>query len=127
MSSFDELSKKDFKDFTALLKVSPRTSEIALAAFAEILKDEDSFTCVHGTNFMSGKTSVVHRCIKVYALHVIYINYCCHRLNLCFKHLINWYSWPQSVDSLVLGLQNTFCYNSKNQSHEYGMKSWHAV
>ena len=55
MSSLDELSKKDFKDFISLLKVSPRTSEISLAAFAEILKDEDSFTCVHGTNFMQNQ------------------------------------------------------------------------
>ena len=39
ISSFDELSKPDFKCFISLLKVSPRTSKIALAAFAETLKD----------------------------------------------------------------------------------------
>ena len=39
LSSFDELSKPDFKGFISLLEVSPRTSEIALTAVAETLKD----------------------------------------------------------------------------------------
>ena len=41
ISSFDELSKPNIKDFVSLFKVSPRTAEIALVAFSETLKDED--------------------------------------------------------------------------------------
>lgn len=41
IGSFDKVSKHVFEDFILIEEVSPTASEIAMAAFEEILKDED--------------------------------------------------------------------------------------
>ena len=41
IGSFDKVSKHVFEDFISTVEVSSTASEVAMAAFEEILKDED--------------------------------------------------------------------------------------
>ena len=64
----------------------------------------------------------------------IYVNCRCHRLALCFKHLIDQFSWLAKLDKLLLGLWKLFHYSALlNRSilneiqKGYGMKAFHLV
>ena len=82
---------------------------------------------------MSGIHSDLQQQLRNHAPHAIYINWCCHRLALCFKHLFEEFPCLQSIDSLLLGLWKTFHFSSKNRFilHEiqkaYVMKSLNVI
>ena len=86
-------------DFVSLVEVSSTSSEIVMAA---VMRDKNiditktRFSSLDGTNSMSGE----HKWLP----HAIYINCRCHRLALCFKHLMNDFPWLVTIDSLLLGL-----------------------
>ena len=84
ISSFDEVTKKVFKDFIFFAEVSPTASETAMAAFVERSRygHKQIRLLVLLPNSMFGNTKVVQRRIKNYASHAIYKNYRHHRLNL---------------------------------------------
>ena len=139
MSSYDEKTKQFHMDFISLVEVSSTNSEIVMTAVADTLKDRDidikktRFSCLDGTNSMSGIHNGVQRRIRNHAPHAIYVNCRCHRLALCFKHLMDDYPWLQSVDALLLGLWKTFHFSSKNRyilreiQKAYGMKSLNVI
>ena len=91
------------------------------------------FFCLDRTNSMSGVHNGLQRRLRNHAPHAMYINCCCHRLALCFKHLFEEFPWLQSIDSLLLGLWKTFHFNSKTRFilHEiqkaFGMKSLNVI
>ena len=78
---------------------------------------------------MSGQYDGVQRRIWNYVPHTVYINCRCHRLALCFEHLMDDFPWLKTVDSLLLGLWKTFHFSSKNHytlkeiQLAYGMKA----
>ena len=85
ISSFDEVTKKVFKDFIFFAEVSPTASETAMAAFVERSRyghKQIRLLLFMLPNFMFGKTKVVQRRIKNYASHPVYMNCRHHRLNL---------------------------------------------
>ena len=85
ISSFDEVTKKVFKDFIFFAEVSPTASETAMAAFVERSRyghKQIRLLVFMLPNSMFGNTKVVQRRIKNYASRVIYMNYRHHRLNL---------------------------------------------
>ena len=45
----------------------------------------------------------------------IYVNCQCHRLTLCFEHLVNKFPWLSEKDKLLSGLWKTFHYSSLNR------------
>ena len=72
------------------------------------------FVCFDGTNAMSGEKTGVQRRYRCEAPFSIYIYFRCHRLALCFKHLVNKFPWLSGTDKLFLGLWKTFHYSSLN-------------
>ena len=106
ISSFDEVSKQVFKDFTSFVEVSPRTLENSIAALAEILKDQDmdiKQICRPKLIRYPGNFQPALLLAAPFIWHS----------RVCFKHLINEYPWLQSVDSLLPGLWKTIHYSSK--------------
>ena len=63
----------------------------------------------------------------------MYVNCRCHRLALCFRHLIDQFSWLTKLDKLLLGLWRSFHYSALNRSilteiqKAYGMKALHLI
>ena len=45
---------------------------------------------------------------------MIYVNCQCHRLALCFKHLVNKFPWLSEIEKLLLRLWKTFHHSSLN-------------
>ena len=82
---------------------------------------------------MLGKISGLQRRIRHISPHSMYVNCRCHRLALCFKHLIDQFSWLAKLDKLLLGLWKSFHYIALNRSilteiqKGYGMKALHLV
>ena len=82
---------------------------------------------------MSGEISGLQRRIRHISPHSMYGNCRCHRLALCFKHLIDQFSWLAKLDKLLLGLWKLFHYSALNRSilteiqKAYGMKALHLV
>ena len=82
---------------------------------------------------MSGEISGLQRRIRHISPHSMYVNCRCHRLALCFKHLIDQFSWLAKLDKLLLGLWKSFHYSALNRStlteiqKAYGMKALHLV
>ena len=72
------------------------------------------FTCLDGTNTMSGERTGLQKRIRNVAPFSIYINCKCHRLALCFNHLFDQFPWLELIDRLLLGLQKGFYYPGKN-------------
>ena len=72
------------------------------------------FVCFDGTNAMSGEKTGVQRRYRCEAPFSIFIYFRCHRLALCFKHLVNKFPWLSGTDKLFLGLRKTFHYSSLN-------------
>ena len=99
----------------------------------EIDPQKTRFCCLDGTNSMSREISGLQRRIRHISPHSIYVNYRCHRLALCFKHLIDQFSWLAKLDKLLLGLWKSFHYSALNRSilteiqKGYGMKALHLV
>ena len=118
LSYFDEGEKKFGVDFISLVEVFSTSSEIVMAAVEKVMRDKNIditktwFSSLDGANSMSGEHNGLQWRIRNHAPHAIYINYCCHRLALCFKHLINDFPWLVTIDSLLLGLWKTFYYSS---------------
>ena len=135
ISSFDDKNKRFHMHFVSLVEVSSTSSEIVMDAVATVMKDRDidikktRFSCLDGTNSMSGVHNGLQRRIRNYAPHVIYINCRCHCLALCFKHVMDDFPWLKTIDSLFLGLWKTFHFSSKNPfilkeiQQAYGMKA----
>ena len=135
VSTYDEKEKEFNMDFVSLVEVSSTASEIVMDAVAEAMKNQNvdikktRFSCLDGTNSMSGAHNGVQRRIRNYAPHAIYINCRCHRLALCFKHVMDEFPWLKTVDSLLLGLWKTFHFSCKNRyilkeiQEAYGMKA----
>ena len=107
-------------DFVSLVEVSSTASDIVMKGVVSILKARNidtkkvRFSCLDGTNSMSGIHNGLQRQLRNHAPHAIYINCRCHRFALCFKHLFEEFPWLQSIDSLLLGLWKTFHFSSKN-------------
>ena len=86
------------------------------------------FSCLDGTNTMSGECTSLQRRTGNVVPFSIYINSRCHRLALCFKHLFNQFPWLESIDRLLLGLWKGFYYSGKNRhilksiQEAYGLK-----
>ena len=120
LSYFDEGEKKFGMDFISLIEVSSTSSEIVVTAIEKVMRDKNiiitktQFSSLDRTNSMSGEHNGLQRRIRNHALHAIYINCCCHRLALCFKHLMNDFPWLVTIDSLLLRLWKTFYHSSRN-------------
>ena len=82
---------------------------------------------------MSGKKNGVQRRYRNCAPYSIHVNCRCHRLALCFKHLMAQFPWLQTIDTLLLGLWKTFHYSSLNRhifttlQEAYGSKTLQLV
>lgn len=138
-SYFDENKKEFHIDFISLVEVSSTKSEIVMDTLEKVLRERDvditktRFCCLDGTNSMSGQHSGLQKRIRNHAPHAIYINCRCHRLALCFKHLMNDFPWLQTIDCLLLGLWKTFHFSSKNRyilreiQKAYGMKALNII
>ena len=100
----------------------------------EIDSQETRFCCLDGTNSISGEILGLQRRIRHISHHSMYVNCRCHRLALCFKNLIDQFSWLAKLDRLLLGLSKSFHYSALlNRSiltkiqKGYGMKAFHLV
>lgn len=139
ISSYDEDKQDLFMDFISLVEVSSTQSEIVMNAVVTVMKDRDidikktRFSCLDGTNSMSGEHNGLQRRIRNYAPHAIYVNCRCHRLALCFKHLMDDFPWLKTIDALLLGLWKTFHFSSKNRyilreiQEAYGLKALNVI
>ena len=134
ISSFDDNTKQFHLDFFSMVHVSSTKSEVLMNTIEKLLRERSidikktKFCCLDGTNSMSGEQSGLQRRIRNHAPHAIYINCRCHRLALCFKHVMSEFKWLQKIDGLLLGLWKTFHYSGVNRvilkelQEAYGMK-----
>ena len=82
---------------------------------------------------MLGERSGLQRRIHHISPHSMCVNCRCHRLALCFKHLIDQFSWLTKLDKLLLELLKSFHYSTLNClilteiQKAYGMKVLHLV
>ena len=139
LSYFDEETKSPNVEFVSLVSVSSTKSEVLIEKMKSILKEREidiiktRFICFDGTNSMSGVHHGVQRRYKNDAPFAIYVNCRCHRLALCFKHLMQDFPWLQKIDKLLLGLWKAFHYSSLNRhifktlQEAYGMKALNLV
>ena len=131
---------KSFKlEFVKLTSVPSTKSEIFSEKMKEILSERNvdivktRFVCFDGTNAMSGEKNGVQRRYRNCARYSIYVNCRCHRLALCFKHLMAQFPWLQTNDTLLLGLWKAFHYSSLNRhifttlQEAYGSKALQLV
>ena len=139
LSAYDETSKKVVVEFVSLVAVSSTQSAILMDKVREILSENNidisktRFSCLDGTNAMSGEHTGLQRRIRHLAPFSIYVKCHCHRLALCFKHLFERFPWLESVDKLLLGLWKGFYYSGKNRhilkalQEAYGLKALNLV
>ena len=91
------------------------------------------FSCLDGTNAMSGEHTGLQRRIHNLAPFSVYVNCRCHQVALCFKHLFGQFAWLESIDTLLLGLCKAFYYSGKNCNilrslqEAYGIKALNLV
>ena len=84
ISSYDENTKKFYMDFVSLVEVPSTASDIVMEGVVNTLKARDidrkkvRFSCLDGTNSMSGVHNGLQQQLTNYAPHAIYINCCCH-------------------------------------------------
>ena len=82
---------------------------------------------------MSGEISGPQRRIRHISPHSMYVNCRCHILALCFKHLIDRFSWLAKLGKLLLVLWKSFHYSALNRlilteiQRAYGMKALQLV
>ena len=82
-------------NFVAFVEVSSMVLETVIAALVKTLKDGYThfdikklvLLVLDGNNSILDKTNHVQQCIRDYAQHAIYKNYCCHRFALCINYL----------------------------------------
>ena len=97
-------------EYLALLEVPSTKSAVLLDEPVKILKEREidpqktRFCRLDGTNSMSGEISGLQGSIRHISPHSMYVNYRCHRLALCFKHLIGQFSWLTKLEKLLLVL-----------------------
>ena len=139
LSCYNEGDREFVMEYLALLEVPSTKSAVLLDELVKILKEREidpqktRFCCLDGTNSMSGEISGLQRRIRHISPHSMYVNCRCHRLALCFKHLIDQFSWLAKLDKLLLGLWKSFHYIALNRSilteiqKGYGMKALHLV
>ena len=133
LSCYNEDDQEFVMEYLALLEVPPTKSATLLDEVVKILKEQETeLCCLDGTNSMSREISGLQR-IHHISPHSMYVNCRCHRLALCFKHLIDQFSWLAKLDKLLLGLWKSFHYSTLNWSiiteiqKAYGMKALHLV
>ena len=138
LSCYNGDNQKFLIEYLVLLEVPSTKSAILLGELVKILKEPEidfqktSFCCLDGTNSMSEEMSGLQR-IRHISPHSMYVNCRCHRLTLCFKHLIDQFSWLAKLDKLLLGLWKLFHYSALNHSivteilKAYRMKALHLV
>ena len=86
-------------EYLALLDVPSTKSAILLEKLVKILKKPEidpqkiRFCYLDGANSMSGERPGLQKRICHISPHSTYVNCRCHRLALCFKHLIDQFSW----------------------------------
>ena len=109
-------------EYLALLEVSCIKSAFLLDELVKILKEREidpqknRFCCLDWTNSMSGEIWSLQRRIRHISPHSMYVNCRCHRLSLCFKHLIDQFPWLAKLDKLLIGLWKSFHYSALNHS-----------
>ena len=123
LSGYNEDDQEFVMEYLALFEVPSTRSAILLDELAKILKERE----------MWGEISGLQRRICHISPHSIYVNCRCHRLALCFKHLIDQFSWLAKLDKLLLGLWKSFHFSALNCSilteiqKAYGMEAFHLV
>ena len=86
LRAYDEEEKEVVIEFVSIASVSSTKSEILLNNNINI--SNTHFSCLDGTNAMSGEHTGLQRRIHNLAPFSIYVNCRCHRLALCFKHFV---------------------------------------
>ena len=86
LSAYDREKKEVVIEFVSIASVSSTKSEILLNNNINI--SNTHFSCLDGTNVMSGEHTGLQRRIHNLAPFSIYVNCRCHRLALCFKHFV---------------------------------------
>ena len=139
ISYFDKNSKSFSVDFLMLQSISSTKSKVIIDKIKEVLSEwginisRTQFVCFDGTNAMSSEKTGVQRRYWCEAPFSTYLNCQCHRLALCFKHLVNKFPWLSQIDKLFLGLWKTFHYSSLNchifskLQQAYDLQSHHLV
>ena len=134
LSAYDEEEKEVTLEFVSIASFASTKSEILMDKVQEVLLNNNidisntRFSCLDGTNTMSGECTSLQRRTGNVVPFSIYINSRCHRLALCFKHLFNQFPWLESIDRLLLGLWKGFYYSGKNRhilksiQEAYGLK-----
>ena len=121
LSAYDEEEKEVTLEFISIASVASTKSEVLMDKVQEILLNNNTdisntrFSCLDGTNTMSGEHTGLQRRIRNVARFSIYINCKCHHLALCFKHLFDQFLWLESIDRLLVGLWKGFYYSRKNR------------
>ena len=110
LSYYNEDDQEFVMEYLALLEVPSTKSSILLDELVKILKEQE--IDLDGTNSMSVEISGLQRRICHISPHSMYVNCRCHRLALCFKHLIDQFSWLAKLDKLLLGLWKSFHYSA---------------
>ena len=116
LSWYNEDDREFVMEHLALLEVPSTKSAVLLDELVKILKkweidpQKTRFCCLDGTNSMLGEISSLQRRIRHISPHSMFINCRCHRLALCFKHLICQFSCLAKLDKLLLGLWKSFHY-----------------
>ena len=126
-------------EYLALLEVLSTKSAVLLDELVKILKEREidpqktRFCCLDGTNSMPGEISGLQRRIRHITAHSMYVKWRCYRLTLCFKHLIDQFSWLAKLGKLLLRLWKSFHYSALNRSvltviqKACGIKALHLV
>ena len=120
LGCFDEIEKEFMLEYMSLIEVLLTKSDLLLDKMTTVLKGRNidikdmRFYCFDGTNSVSGETLGLQRRLRNAASNSMYVNCRCCRLALCFKHLIKVFPWLAMIDTLLLGLWETFYYSAKN-------------
>ena len=118
LSCYNEDNQEFVMEYLALSEVPSRKSAVLLDVLVKILKERERdprktrFCYLDWTNVMSGEISGLQRRISHISSHSMYVNCRWHRLALCFKHLIDQFSWLTKLDKLLLGLWKSFHYSA---------------
>ena len=122
VSAYDEEKKEVVIEFVPIASVSSTKSGVLMDKIQEMLLNNNidisntRFSCLDGTNAMSGEPTGLQRRIHNLAPFSIYVNCRCHRLALCFKHLFGQIHWLGSINTFLLGLWKAFYYSGKKQT-----------
>ena len=139
LSCYKEDDQEFVMEYLALLEVLSTKSAVLLDELVKILKEREidpqktRFCCLDGTNSMPGEISGLQRRIRHITAHSMYVKWRYYRLTLCFKHLIDQFSWLAKLGKLLLRLWKSFHYSALNRSvltviqKACGIKALHLV